>query len=99
MLTLEEVKQYLRIDSDGEDALLLFFITIAKEIVEDILRYPLTDDEETPPLIKQAMLYCITNLYEKREGTHYYSRHEGGGLLETIEVMKTMLTNLRKESW
>ena len=99
MLDLDEVKSYLRIEGDEEDALISSFIEIARSICEDILRYPLSEFEEVPVLVKQAMLYCITNIYEKREGTYYYMKNESGGILETIDVMKHMLSNLRKESW
>ena len=99
MISLEEVKLYLRVEGDEEDALISSFIEIARSICEDILRYPLSEFEEVPVLVKQAMLYCIANMYEKREGTHHYMKNESGGILETIDVMKNMLSNLRKESW
>lgn len=99
MIPLEEVKSYLRIEGDEEDTLISSFIEIAIQLCEDILRYPLSEFEEIPALVKQAMLYCITNIYEKREGSYYYMKNESGGILETIDVMKHMLSNLRKESW
>jgi hypothetical protein len=41
----------------------------------------------------------VANMYEKREGAHYYMKNESGGISETIKVMKLILTNLRRESW
>ena len=99
MIHLEEVKLYLRVEGDEEDTLISSFIEIAIQLCEDILRYPLSEFEEIPALVKQAMLFCIANMYEKREGTHHYMKNESGGILETIDVMKNMLNNLRKESW
>ena len=99
VVSLEEAKLYLRIDSDEEDTLITSFIGTAEEICEDILRYPLSDFEEVPRLVRQAVLYCIANMYEKREGSYYYMKNEGGGMAETIEIMKLILSNLRKESW
>ena len=99
MIPLEEVKLYLRVEGDEVDALISSFIEIARNICEDILRYPLSEFEEVPVLVKQAMLYCIANMYEKREGTHHYMKNESGGILETINMMKLMLNCLRKESW
>ncbi|WP_026478170.1 head-tail connector protein [Alkaliphilus transvaalensis] len=99
MIPLEEVKLYLRVEGDEENALISSFIEIARNICEDILRYPLSELEEVPVLVKQAMLYCIANMYEKREGTHHYMKNESGGILETINMMKLMLNSLRKESW
>lgn len=98
-VTLEEVKLYLRIDGDEEDTLITNFISAAVEICEDILRYPLSEFEEIPAVVRQALLYCIANMYEKREGLHYYLKNEGGGLTETVNVMKLILTNLRREGW
>ena len=99
MLSLEEVKLYLRVDGDEEDILITSFIETAVEICEDILRFPISQFEEVPPVVRQAILYCVANLYEKREGTYYYLKNESGGISETINVMKLMLGNLREESW
>lgn len=97
MLTLDEVKLYLRIDGDEENTLITNFIFTAQEICEDILRYPLAEFIEVPAVVRQALLYCVASMYEKREGTHY--RNEGGGMAETINIMRLILVNLRKEIW
>lgn len=99
VISLEEAKLYLRIDSGEEDTLITSFIFTAEEICEDILRYPLSEFEEVPKIVKQAVLYGVANMYEKREGSYYYMKNEGGGISETINVMKLILGNLRKESW
>lgn len=99
VLTLEEVKLYLKVDGDEEDALIISFIQTAQEICEDILRYPLSDIDTIPLVVKQSMLYCIANMYEKREGTYNYLKNESSGIKETVDVMKTILSSYRKESW
>lgn len=99
VVTLEEAKLYLRIDSDEEDTLITNFILTAEEICEDILRYPLSEFKEIPKTAKQAVLYAVANMYEKREGTYYYMKSESGSISETINVMKLILANIRKESW
>ena len=99
VVSLKEAKLYLRIDSDEEDTLITSFILTAEEICEEILRFPLSEFEEIPKLVKQALLFCIANMYEKREGSYYYMKNEGGGMAETIGIMKIILRNLRKESW
>lgn len=98
VVTLEETKLYLRIDGDEEDALITNFIFTAEEICEDILRYPLSEFEEVPKVVRQAVLYAVANMYEKREGT-YSQKNESGSISETINVMKLILGNLRRESW
>lgn len=98
VVTLEETKLYLRIDSDEENTLITNFIFTAEEICEDILRYPLSEFEEVPLVVRQAVLYAVANMYEKREGT-YSHKNESGSISETINVMKLILGNLRRESW
>lgn len=99
VISLEEAKLYLRIDGDVEDTLITSFILTAEEICEDILRYPLSEFKEVPKIVKQAVLYGVANMYEKREGSYYYMKNESGSISETINVMKLILGNLRKESW
>lgn len=99
VISLEEAKLYLRIDSDEEDTLITSFILTAEEICEDILRYPISEFEEVPKVVKQAVLYGAANMYEKREGSYYYMKNESGSISETIDAMKLILGNLRKESW
>ena len=99
VVSLEEVKLYLRIDGDEEDTLITHLILTAEEMCEEILRYPLGEFEEIPKLVKQAILYAVANMYEKREGSHYYLKNESGNITDTMQVMKLILGNLRKESW
>lgn len=99
VVTLEEAKLYLRIDGDEEDTLITNFILTAEEICEDILRYPLSELKEVPKTVRQAVLYAVANMYEKREGTYYYMKNESGSISETINIMKLILGNLRNESW
>ena len=99
MLSLEEVKLYLRIDGDEENTLITSLIETSQELCEEILRFPISDFKKTPLVVKQAMLFCIANMYEKREGTYNYTRSESSGIKETITIMKLILSSYRKESW
>ncbi|WP_277228575.1 head-tail connector protein [Ruminococcus callidus] len=58
MVTLQEVKQYLRIDFEDDDPLLLSLIFTAKQLVMDVGRM-----DETQ---LAAMLYTVSYLYENR---------------------------------
>ncbi len=98
-MTLEEIKLYLRIDGEEEDALLLRLMETAQELCEGILRLPLTDLDPRPPVVNQAMLYAVANLYEKREGTHRHLKNDSSGMAETLQVMALILGPYRKESW
>lgn len=65
-LTLEEVKEYLRIDSNDEDTLIGSLILVAKEHCENYLQSTLP--EEVPMPVKQALLILIGHFYEERVG-------------------------------
>ena len=66
MVTLQEVKQYLRVDFEDDDTLLLSLISTAKQLVMDVGR---TDEErfsENEDVVRTAMLYTVSYLYENR---------------------------------
>lgn len=67
MLTLDEVKQYLRLDTDAEDEYLNILILLSAEICENFTRLELPP--ELPKSYKQAMLICIGYFFEHRDGT------------------------------
>lgn len=90
VVTLEEVKLYLRIEGDEENTLITHFILASQEMCEGILRYPLCEIGEIPEIIKQAILYGTGCFYEQREIVD---------VKEVTEVMKNLLFVHRKESW
>ena len=64
--TLEEVKAYLRIDSEEEDILLVGLLLAAKEHCENYLQAGLPSEVPTP--VKQALLILVGHFYEQRAG-------------------------------
>ncbi len=66
-LKIDEVKQYLHLDSDAEDEYLRILVLLAGEMCENYTRLSLP--EELPESYKQAMLVCIGYFFEQREGT------------------------------
>ena len=64
--TLEEVKAYLRIDSEEEDSLLAGLLLAAKEHCENYLQAGLPSEVPTP--VKQAVLILVGHFYEQRAG-------------------------------
>ncbi len=61
VLTLEEVKLYLRVDGDEENTLITKFVLTAEELCEEILRFELTEFEVVPELVRQAILYAVVS--------------------------------------
>ena len=66
MVTLQEVKQYLRIDFEDDDPLLLSLIFTAKQLVMDVGRMCETQLAENEDVVRTAMLYTVSYLYENR---------------------------------
>lgn len=90
VLSLEEVKLYLRVDGDEENTLITKLILMAEELCEGVLRYPLTELTVVPEAVKQSILYAVANMYEEREKAD---------IKAVIEVMTRLLFAYRKESW
>jgi uncharacterized phage protein (predicted DNA packaging) len=66
VVTLQEVKQYLRIDFEDDDTLLLSFISTAKQLVMDVGRMDEERFSENEDVVRTAMLYTVSYLYENR---------------------------------
>ena len=90
IVSLEETKIYLRVDGNNEDALITSFIETAEEICEGILRYPLSEFEEIPDTVKQAVMYIVASLYEKREMLD---------MKEVLDIASRLLFSYRKDGW
>jgi hypothetical protein len=67
-LTIREVKEFLRLDSDAEDAYLRILILLSREMCENYLRKELPRGKLSKS-IKQAQLLIIGYFFENREGT------------------------------
>ncbi|MDU6542887.1 head-tail connector protein [Clostridium sp.] len=90
VVSLEEIKLYLRVDGEEEDTLISTFINVSEDLVEGILRYPLSEFEVLPEIIKQAVMYSVANMYEKREDYD---------VKEVIDIMTKLLFSYRKDEW
>ena len=70
-VTLEEMKNYLRVDFDDDDGLIALLITSAQKICMDILR---TDDIDVLKACENAqiaIMYTVDYLYEHREEANH----------------------------
>lgn len=67
VVMLDEIKQYVRIDTADEDTLLLTLLATAESLCCDILRSSFDEMEEVPEPVKTAVLYGVSYLYENRE--------------------------------
>ena len=74
MLTLDEVKKYLRVDFSDEDTLITSLISTADSLVRDVSRMEPDSEvsEASKPVMMAAELYTVAYLYEHREETDHH---------------------------
>lgn len=94
MLELRETKEFLRVDGDEEDTLISSLIVTAKELTEGVLRRKLTEFEEIPEPVHQAMLIVTATLYEERQIS---KGKEGLSMHDTLDIVRRMLFAYRRE--
>ena len=66
MMTLEEVKLYLKVENGEEDYLIEQLMATSQQLCEDILREPSPSE-----VLKTAILYGVAYLYEHREEANH----------------------------
>lgn len=67
MVTLAEMKGYLRVDFDEDDALIQGLLLTAEQLCSDLLYENLVWTE----VVRTAVLYATAYLYEHREDADY----------------------------
>lgn len=74
-VTVDELKQHLNIDYEGEDEYLVSLIETAQVSVETAIQRPLTDrlteDGELNPMLKHAIKIMAGGLYANRDPVAY----------------------------
>ena len=83
LVTLKEAKEYLKVEFEDEDTLILTLLSTAEGVCSDILRKELSEDAD---IAKTAVLYAIGVLYENR----------GTDIKELIPTLKCILSGRRK---
>ena len=73
IVTLEEMKNYLRVDYDDDDALLEGIIVQSQQICMDVARFSDFEDFEKQPVSKIAVMYAVAYLYEHREEADHHA--------------------------
>lgn len=84
LVTLEEAKEYLKVEYEEEDSLVLTFLTTAEGLVEDILR---TSPQTEDAVARTAILYAVGVLFENR-GTPETA--------DLVPVLKSLLSGRRE---
>lgn len=89
IVNLDEMKGYLRVDFDDDDALIENFITTWQNLCADIARLSL-DELGAIPSSKIAVMYAVAYLYEHRENANYK---------ELTLSLRSLLFGIRKEGF
>lgn len=91
MVTVEEMKQYLRIDFSEDDDLLGILISSAEELCASVARIPLKEYHSLQnDHAKTAVLYAVAYLYEHREEADHHQL--------TLDL-RSLLFGMRKEGF
>lgn len=90
VVTLEEMKQYLRVDYEDDDQLITNFITSAEQLCRDVLRAEEEDDLSADGKVKTAVMYTVAYFYEHREEADHH---------DLILTLRSLLFGSRKEAF
>ncbi len=83
-VTLEEMKNYLRIDQDEDDLLIENLISGSEKLCKDILREEAPEEDS---IFRTAVLYAVAYLYEHREEANH---------TELMRTLRDLLSTGRK---
>lgn len=91
LVTLDEVKEYLRVDDGDEDGLIGGLLDTAWRICMDVAR---AGDEaafsQNGELAKTAVMFTVAYLYEHREAADYG---------EMMLTLRALLSGVRREKF
>ena len=91
MLTLDEVKNYLRVDFPDDDDLITGLISTAQTLCMDIARMEDPDEfSASGDNARTAVLYTVAYLYEHREEADHHA---------LTLTLRALLSGMRKEAF
>ena len=72
MITLQEAKNYLRVDHSEDDKLIQDLILTAKKLCMDVGRMSEEDFSVNEDTVRTAVLFALGYLYENRSNPDYH---------------------------
>ncbi len=87
MVSLDEAKNYLRVDYADDDALILQLIDTAERLTKDAGRLSDEEFDSNESSVRIAVLYAIGYLYEHREDANLH---------ELTLMLRAILFGVRK---
>lgn len=88
VVTLQEAKQYLRVDSEDEDDFISGLIETGEQMCWDVARLEAQELEQQLPMARVAILYITAYLYEHRE----QADHD-----DLTQTLRSLLFGIRRE--
>ena len=89
-VTLEEMKNYLRVDYDDDDVLIESMVRASEKICMDVARMDAVDEFYAVENAKMAVLYAAAYLYEHREEADHHAM---------MLTLRALLSGSRKEAF
>lgn len=89
-VTVAEVKRYLGLDGEEQNALLAVLLNAAEHTVEKVLRRPI--DKDTPEICRAAVLYCAWQYYFHRDDVEFKAT-------DMENTIAAMLSDIRKAAF
>lgn len=90
IISLDEMKNYLRIDFDDDDALLENLIVSSERLCMDVARIKSKSVFEGKETAKTAVLYAVAYQYEHREDCDHHA---------LTMSLRSLLSGIRKEGF
>ena len=87
IITLDEMKNYLRVDHEDDDILLESLIASSQQLCMDVARISDEESFEKEPCSKVAVMYAVAYQYEHREDADHHK-------LEM--TLRSLLSGIRK---
>ena len=88
VITLDEAKDYLKVDYDDEDELIVNLIRASESLVMDIGRLSVGEFMDDKRKTRVAALYALAYMYEHREEADYH---------ELTLDLRSLLLGVRKQ--
>lgn len=90
IVSLNEMKQYLRVDFDDDNSIITALITGAEKLCADILRADSPDALAQVENSKVAVMYAVAYFYEHREEADHHA---------LTLTLRSLLFGSRKEAF
>lgn len=89
IVSLDEMKQYLRVDFEDDDAFLMDTLNSAETLCADVARMSV-DDFSKELVAKIAVMYAVAYFYEHREDADHHA---------LTMSLRSLLFGIRKEEF